>query len=120
MESADQSATVRVSFFRPHNGDATGMDAVSLIMARIDRMSPQVITLESSPEHIDKAINMLNKTPGIVWTKHNLRLLVTAINAARLDQEQTFELIVDGQQHEFDVRFAELLFEFLTSDDKDN
>ena len=119
MESADQSATVRVSFFRPHNGDATGMDT-HRFMARIDNMSPQVITLESSPEHIDKAINMLNKTPGIVWTKHNLRLLVTAINAARLDQEQTFELIVDGQQHEFDVRFAELLFEFLTSDDKDN
>ena len=85
-------------------------------MSRIDKMSPQIITLDSSPEYIQKAINMLNKTPGIVWTKSNLRQLVIAINAARLDQEQTFTLTIDGWQHEFDVRFAELLVEFLTSD----
>ena len=119
MESADQSATVRVSFFRPHNGTIASMDT-NKVISRIDRMNPQLITLDSSSEHIQKVITMLNKTPGICWTKPNLRLLVTAINAARLDGEQTFTLIIDGRQHKFDVRFAEYLVSFLTSDDKEN
>ena len=89
-------------------------------MERIDKMSPQIITLDSSPDHINKVINMLSKTPGIVWTKSNLKQLVIAINAARLDEEQTFTLTIDNRQCEFDTRFAEYLVEFLTADKKDN